>query len=313
MDLDLSDDQVALRDGIASLLDGRVPHRPRPRAASTARCSTSSPRRACSRCAPTASPGPTASSCSSSSAGTAFPARSWRRCCSATAGSPASSSDAAPMWVEHLDALDDVVVLSGPATARRVDPSASTASRRRGRSTRCTPVTRVERLPARRRRSTPTPTSGRRAGAALTAALQLGLADRLHRARGRVREGAGAVRPADRLVPGDQAPAAPTCSCAPRSRAPRSTRGRARSTTTPRSPDLDRAGPRRQGGGRRGRDRERQGRDAGVRRHGLHVGGRRAPLPEARVGARHVTSAPPTAMPTSSAERSPSNLTLPDG
>ena len=40
----------------------------------------------------------------------------------------------------------------------------------------------------------------------------------VHRARRRVREGARAVRPPDRLVPGDQAPAAPTCSCAPRSR-----------------------------------------------------------------------------------------------
>ena len=44
---------------------------------------------------------------------------------------------------------------------------------------------------------------------------------------------------------------------------------------------------RRQGAGGRGRDREREDRDAGVRRHGLHLGGRRAPLPEARVGARH--------------------------
>ena len=79
---------------------------------------------------------------------------------------------------------------------------------------------------------------------------------------------------------------APTCSCAPRSRGPRCT-PRARTSTTPTSRDLDRAIAGAKVAGRRSRDRERQGRDAGVRRHGLHVGGRRAPLPEARVGARH--------------------------
>ena len=80
MDLDLSDDQVALRDGIASLLEGRVPDATACAPASTARCSTSSRTPACSRCAPTASRGPTASSCSSSSGGTACPGRSSRRC-----------------------------------------------------------------------------------------------------------------------------------------------------------------------------------------------------------------------------------------
>ena len=62
-----------------------------------------------------------------------------------------------------------------------------------------------------------------------------------------------------------------------------------------RAADIDRAA--RHGAkvaGRRGRDRERQGRDAGVRRHGLHVGGRRAPLPEAGVGARHPLRLAPT-------------------
>ncbi len=52
--------------------------RPHPRRASTARCGTSSPRPACSRSAPTASAGPTASSCSSSWARRACPARSSR-------------------------------------------------------------------------------------------------------------------------------------------------------------------------------------------------------------------------------------------
>ena len=288
MDLDLSDDQVALRDGIASMLDGRFADRPRPRRlrprdvrrAGRGRRVLAARRRVLvgrlRRRVRAARPVLRAR------------ARSSRRCCSATAGSPASSIDADPLWIEHLDALDVLVVLVGPGRVR-----AST----RARSTRepspwpldpCTPVARVDALPGGRRRSTSTRPSVRRAGAALTAALQLGLADRLHRARRRVREGARAVRPPDRLVPGDQAPAAPTCSRAPRSRGPRCT-ARARTSTRrrPRRRRLDRLVSRRQGRGRRRRDRERQGRDAGVRRHGLHVGGRRAPLPEAGVGARH--------------------------
>ena len=60
MDLDLSDDQVALRDGIASMLEaGSAATASAP--ASIGRCSTSWPAPACSRCAPTASGGPTAS------------------------------------------------------------------------------------------------------------------------------------------------------------------------------------------------------------------------------------------------------------
>ncbi|MDQ6853306.1 MAG: acyl-CoA dehydrogenase family protein [Actinomycetota bacterium] len=48
--------------------------------------------------------------------------------------------------------------------------------------------------------------------------------------------------------------------------------------------------PRRGGGEdarRRDRHHQRQDRHAGARRHGLHVGGRRAPVPEAGLGARH--------------------------
>ena len=55
MDFELTDDQVALRDGIRSLLRGPVPDRARPRRVRPRRCTTSSPRRACSRCGPTAS------------------------------------------------------------------------------------------------------------------------------------------------------------------------------------------------------------------------------------------------------------------
>ena len=94
--------------------------------------------------------------------------------------------------------------------------------------------------------------AARRAGAVLTAAFQLGLADRLHRARGRVRQGARAVRPADRLVPGDQAHARRHAR-AHRGRARRGVRGgraprrpRASPTSTARSPapSCSRARPR---------------------------------------------------------------------
>ena len=288
MDLDLSDDQVALRDGIASMLDGARSAATACAPASIARCSTSSPRPACSRCAPTASRGPTAWSCSSSSAGSACPARSSRRCCSATAGSPASSTRPRRSWIEHLDALDDVVVLAGRDALR-----ASTASALDGRA-----VAVAARSAARRSRASTRCPAGdadrRRRGGAAT------------RGRGAHRRVPARARPTgctelavayakervqfDRPiggVPGDQAPAAPTCSCAPRSRAPRCTPRARTSTTADALAGLDRRVSRREGARGRGRDRQRQGRDAGVRRHGLHVGGRRAPLPEAGVGARH--------------------------
>ena len=87
-------------------------------------------------------------------------------------------------------------------------------------------------------------------------------------------------------VPGDQAPARRHARAHRGRRAPRCTRP-ARTSTTRTSPGIDRAIAGAKVARRRGRDRERQDGDAGVRRHGLHVGGRRAPLPEAGVGARH--------------------------
>jgi alkylation response protein AidB-like acyl-CoA dehydrogenase len=84
--------------------------------------------------------------------------------------------DAEPAWVEYLDTLDDVVVLCG------LDARSVPAGALRGESSSwpldpLTPVTKVMSLPA----GDTINVDGaeiRRAGATLTAALQLGLADR---------------------------------------------------------------------------------------------------------------------------------------
>ena len=261
----------------------RVPDRARPRGFDRA-MSTSSPRPACSRCGPTASRGPTRRR-----------VRGARPRCvpgplvcvaarSATAASPAGSRTPAA-WVEHLDALDVVVV---PGTRRRASTRRGRrASRRRGRSIR-------DAGRARRRRSRPATTDRRstgaewqRAGAVLTAALppraRRPAAPSSSVAYAKEREqfdrpigSFQAVKHlcADMLVRTEVARAAVyAAGAAPRRR--------------PDARGVDRAVTRREGARRRGRDRERQVGNAGARRHGLHVGGRRAPLPEAGLGARH--------------------------
>jgi alkylation response protein AidB-like acyl-CoA dehydrogenase len=83
-----------------------------------------------------------------------------------------------PVWVEHVDALDALVVLDG-ASARRVDPRALDADPSPWPLDPLTPVARVAALPA----GEPAPDvdvgQWRRAGAVLTAAFQVGIADRL--------------------------------------------------------------------------------------------------------------------------------------
>jgi alkylation response protein AidB-like acyl-CoA dehydrogenase len=176
MDLDLNDDQLALRDGIASLLAGRFDS-DRIRAGfdraafaeladagvfslradgfSWADCAVVFEQlgRACV-------PGPLVSSVL---AGTGE-----------IVGVVEASS---PVWVEHLDALDALVVLDGD-TARRVAPSDLAADPSPWPLDPLTPVARVARLPA----GTDVDIDveeWRRAGAVLTAAFQLGLADRM--------------------------------------------------------------------------------------------------------------------------------------
>ena len=189
-------------------------------------------------------------------------------------------------WVEHLDALDDLFVLRGDEL-RRVDP---TRARRRpvAVAARSAHAGRARARPARRR-------AGRRRrstscdgpGAVLTAALQLGLADRCTElAVAYAKERVQFDRPIAG-VPGDQAHArrharahrGRACRGLRGGRGPRRDRDSARRSTA-------RSSARRSIAGEAAID-ERQGGHAGVRRHGLHVGGRRAPLPEAGVGARH--------------------------
>ena len=296
------------RPGRAARRHRGAARRPRSRStacapASTARCSTSSPRPACSRCAPTGSRGPTASSCSSSSAGTACPARSSpslllgdgriagvverrrSRC-----GSSTSTRSTCCRARRHGRRPR-----RRPARARR-------ASRRPGRSIRCTPVAarRAAARPARRSTSTRPTASSRRArcspprssSAWPTGCTELAVAYAKERVQfDRPIGSFQAIKHllADMLVRTEVARAAVYARGA---RARRGRRARRRS---------HRARARRQGAGRRSRDRERQGRDAGVRRHGLHVGGRRAPLPEAGVGARHALRERPTTTPSSCA------------
>lgn len=171
MDLDLSDDQVALRDGIESMLDGRVPVE-RVRAGfdralfkelgeagvlslpadgfSWADCVVVFEQLG-RRCVP----GPLVSSLLLGDG----------RCAGVLDGG----------WVEHLDVLDVVVVpergtcapgaLDATASSWPLDPA--------------TPVARVSGPPATITACDLDWTMWRRAGATLTAALQLGLADRL--------------------------------------------------------------------------------------------------------------------------------------
>ena len=112
MDLDLDDDQIALRDGIAALLAGRFDTRPRPR-----RLRPGDVRRARGggrvlAAAPTGSRGPTRRSCSSSSAATACPDHS-SAASSRTTAIAGVVERAEPVWVEHLDVLESLYVIDG--------------------------------------------------------------------------------------------------------------------------------------------------------------------------------------------------------
>ncbi len=175
MDLDLSDDQVALRDGIASMLAARIPIE-RVRAgfdramfdelAGAGVFSLRADGFSWSDCVVVFEqlgrfciPGPLVDSLLLGEGGiaglvTEFP----------------------PLWIEHLDALD-VLFVRGPGGLRTIDPKTVESDPSPWPLDPCTPVSRVERLPE----GTPVD-AGRLSvlpGTALTAALQLGLADRL--------------------------------------------------------------------------------------------------------------------------------------
>ncbi len=176
MDLDLSADQIALRGGIASLLDGRF-GRERVRVGfdramfdelaeagvfslrndgfSWADCVVVFEQlgRACV-------PGPLVGSLLAGDGRVA-----------------AIVERAEPAWVEHIDALDTLLVLDGSGVTQ-VDPRVLDGDPAPWPLDPLTPVARVESLPS----GEPVdldPAALRRAGAVLTAAFQLGLADRL--------------------------------------------------------------------------------------------------------------------------------------
>jgi len=86
-------------------------------------------------------------------------------------------ADRAPIWVEHLDALD-VLVVEGRGALQTVDPRAVEADPSSWPLDPCTPVALAQTLPA----GTPAdidPAQWTLPGTTLTAAFQLGLADRL--------------------------------------------------------------------------------------------------------------------------------------
>ena len=288
MDLDLSDDQVALRDGIASMLDGARSDRARAR-----RLRPGDVRRARGRGRVLAARRRLLVGRLRRRVRAARPrlrARPARRVAAARRRprSRASRATSPPIWIEHLDALD---VLSwsparttcAPSTRRAIDGRAVAVAARSA----------ARRSPG-------------------SSGCPSGDADRRRRAELASSRG----RDAHRRVPARaRRPAAPSSrsrtrrsACSSTGRSARSRRSSTCSPTCSTRTEVARAAvysagavldempsawtrraarPRRQGRRRRGRDRERQGRDAGVRRHGLHVGGRRAPLPEAGVGARH--------------------------
>ncbi|MDP9336979.1 MAG: acyl-CoA dehydrogenase, partial [Actinomycetota bacterium] len=178
MDLDLSDDQVALRDGIAAMLTARVPM-DRVRA------------------------GFDRALFDELAAAGVFSLRadgfSWADCvvvfeqlgryCVPGPLVPSlllgdgrvagAAIESRPIWIEHLDHVD-VLLVGGSGRMRAVDPRAVEAERSPWPLDPCTPVARAERLPE----GTPVDAGPVRvhwelAGATLTAAFQLGLADRL--------------------------------------------------------------------------------------------------------------------------------------
>jgi len=175
MDLDLSEDQVALRDGIASMLEGRF---------GSDRIRGGFDRALFDELAAAGVFSLRADGFGWSDCVVVFE-QLGRYCVPGPlvgsllfgGGRITGVVEAAePAWVEHLDALDDLVVLSGP------DASRMHAGDLRGETSPwpldpLTPVTRVDRLPAGDTINADA-AERRREGAALTAALQVGIADR---------------------------------------------------------------------------------------------------------------------------------------
>jgi alkylation response protein AidB-like acyl-CoA dehydrogenase len=177
MDLDLSDDQVALRDGIASMLEARVP---------IDRVRKGFDRALYDELAEAGVFSLRADGFSWADCVVVFE-QLGRYCV------PGPLVDSLlfgggnitgfvherrpPTWIEHLDQLDVLVVTDGGLRLRAINPKSVEADRSPWPLDPCTPVARVHELP-------PGPAvevdaQWDLAGAVLTAAFQLGLADRL--------------------------------------------------------------------------------------------------------------------------------------
>ncbi|HEY5075895.1 MAG TPA: acyl-CoA dehydrogenase family protein [Acidimicrobiia bacterium] len=180
MDLDLSDDQIALRDGIASMLAARVP---------IERVRAGFDRPLFDRLAEAGVFSLRADGFSWADCVVVF--EQLGRYCVPGPLVPSLllgdgriaglAHDAPPIWIEHLDALDVLLVGRG-GRMQSVDPRTVDARRSPWPLDPCTPVARAERLPA----GTPIDLEAdvdvdqwNLAGTALTAAFSLGLADRL--------------------------------------------------------------------------------------------------------------------------------------
>ncbi len=176
MDLELSDDQVALRDGIASMLAARIPiERVREgfdralfdELAAAGVFALRADGFAWADCVVVMEqlgrfcvPGPLVTSLLLGDGRIA-----------------GAVMDRPPIWVEHVDALD-VLLVAGRGELEAVDPSVLEAERSPWPLDPCTPVARVGVLPAGEPAGVDTD-AFEAAGIALTAAFQLGLADRL--------------------------------------------------------------------------------------------------------------------------------------
>ena len=176
MDLDLSDDQIALRDGIASMLEARVPME---------RVRKGFDRALFDELAEAGVFSLRADGFSWSDCVVVFE-QLGRSCVPGPLvpslllgdGKIAGIASAVqPVWIEHLDALDVLVVVDGDPRLQAIDPKAVDAERSPWPLDPCTPVARAHELPP----GTPIDIEfdWELPGTALTAAFQLGLADRL--------------------------------------------------------------------------------------------------------------------------------------
>ena len=176
MDLELSDDQIALRDGIASMLAARIP---------IERVRTGFDRAMFDELAEAGVFSLRADGFSWADCVVVF--EQLGRFCvpgplvdSLLLGDgriAGMASEFPPIWIEHLDVLD-VLLVDGPNGTRAVDPKEVEAERSPRPLDPCTPVAKAAQLPP----GTPIDFDvrpGDLRGTALTAAFQLGLADRL--------------------------------------------------------------------------------------------------------------------------------------